>query len=108
MRCNYVKAAGLGGLLLLAACASRQPTVPNSQAEALRIVTLCTGGLSNSLSAKLKASYVKYSAAEAEATAAEEAKGIIFSDSFTNGMTSADKLALSDKYIACVRAERSP
>jgi hypothetical protein len=94
-------------LAVVAGCASREPTTPNSQAEALRIVTLCSGGLSNGLSAKLKVSYTKYSEASGEGSATAEAKGIIFSDDFTKNMTGVEKTTLADKYVVCMQAERS-
>jgi hypothetical protein len=94
-------------LALIAGCASPEPTKRDSQAEAVRIVTLCSGGLSNGLSAKLKVSYTKYTEASAEGSAAAEAKGIIFGDDFTKSMTGAEKTSLADKYVVCMQTERS-
>lgn len=84
-------------------CASDKPTDRFSQQDANRVVSLCSGGMAQSLVAKLEASYLKDANAKIEASAGQEARGIIFTDTTLSGVSSADRVQLTDKYQSCIK-----
>lgn len=90
-------------MLLLTGCASHDPTKRFSQEDAQRIVSLCSGGMSNSLVAKLAASYQKNVDAIIEAAATYEWRGIIFEDSTMAGLSGPERLQIADKYVSCMK-----
>lgn len=87
----------------LVGCQSNDPTQRFSQQDAHRIITLCSAGMSQSLVAKLEASYTKNTSAKIEGTASQEARGIIFSDNTLSNLSGAERLQMADKYQNCMK-----
>lgn len=102
--CIFASMVTCVGLL---GCASNEPTKRFSQQDALRIVTLCSAGMSQSLVTKLQASYVKNANAKIEGSAGQEARGIIFSDSTLSNLSGAEKVQMAEKYQICMKEMES-
>jgi hypothetical protein len=103
MRYRSVSFAAVLALVAIQGCASDKPTTRFSQQDTNRVISLCSGGMAQSLIAKLEASYMKSANAKVEGSAGQEARGIIFSDSTLTGVSGAERVQIADKYQSCVK-----
>lgn len=87
-----------GPALLVWGCNDTEPTKPGSVADARRIVLLCSGGMSQTLSAKVEAAYTE-TGAVASAAFANKVEGLILADPTLSG---AEKERVHRTFFECI------